>query len=142
MSKRDTTIGHAVAAATCTLLGSTAPALAEDEAARWDFDTALLYYGEDNDRVRDLSASILTRRDFDDDRYLSLDLTVDSLTGASPSGAIAMDGPQTFTSPSGDDVYETAAGQVPLDDTFLDTRYALDVGWTQPFARLYTMTAG
>jgi hypothetical protein len=142
MSKRDTTIGHAVAAATCTLLGTTAPALAEDEAARWDFDTALLYYGEDNDRVRDLSASILTRRDFDDDRYLSLDLTVDSLTGASPSGAIAMDGPQTFTSPSGDDVYETAAGQVPLDDTFLDTRYAFDVGWTQPFARLYTMTAG
>ena len=142
MSKRDTTIGHAVAAATCTLLGSTAPALAEDEAARWDFDTALLYYGEDNERVRDLSASILTRRDFDDDRYLSLDLTVDSLTGASPSGAIAMDGPQTFTSPSGDDVYQTAAGEVPLDDTFLDTRYALDVGWTQPFARLYTMTAG
>jgi hypothetical protein len=142
MSKRDTTIGQAVAAATCTLLGSTAPALAEDEAARWDFDTALLYYGEDNDRVRDLSATILTRRDFDDDRYLSLDLTVDSLTGASPSGAIAMDGPQTFTSPSGDDVYETAAGQVPLDDTFLDTRYALDVGWTQPFGRLYTITAG
>jgi Protein of unknown function (DUF3570) len=91
MSKRDTRIRQAVAAATCTLLGSTAPALAEDEAARWDFDTALLYYGEDNDRVRDLSASILTRRDFDDDRYLSLDLTVDSLTGASPSGAIAMD---------------------------------------------------
>ena len=89
MSKRDTRIGRAVAAATCTLLGTTAPALAEDEAARWDFDTALLYYGEDNDRVRDLSASILTRRDFDDDRYLSLDLTVDSLTGASPSGAIA-----------------------------------------------------
>ena len=142
MSKRDTRIGQAVAAATCTLLGSTAPALAEDEAARWDFDTALLYYGEDNDRVRDLSASILARRDFDDDRYLSLDLTVDSLTGASPSGAIAMDGPQTFTSPSGNDVYETAAGQVPLDDTFLDTRFALDVGWTQPFARLYTMTAG
>jgi hypothetical protein len=142
MSKRDTTIGQAVAAATCTLLGSTTPAFAEEEAARWDFDTALLYYGEDNERVRDLSASILTRRDFDDDRYLSLDLTVDSLTGASPSGAIAMDGPQTFTSPSGDDVYQTAAGEVPLDDTFLDTRYALDVGWTQPFARLYTMTAG
>jgi hypothetical protein len=53
-----------------------------------------------------------------------------------------MDGPQTFTSPSGDDVYETAAGEIPLDDTFLDTRYALDIGWTQPFARLYTLTAG
>ena len=83
-----------------------------------------------------------TRRDFDDDRYLSLDLTADTLTGASPSGAIALDGPQTFTSPSGDAVYTTAAGQVPLDDTFLDTRFALDVSWTQPFARLYTLSAG
>ena len=43
-----------------------------------------------------------------------------------------MDGPQTFTSPSGDDVYETPAGEVPLDDTFLDTRFALNVSWSQP----------
>ncbi len=64
---------------------------------RWDFDTALLYYGEDNERVRSLSASVLARRDFDDDRYLDLGLNVDSLTGASPSGAIATDEPQTFT---------------------------------------------
>jgi Protein of unknown function (DUF3570) len=142
MSKRDTRIGTSVAAATCTLLGTTAPANAADEQARWDFDTALLYYGEDNGRVQDLSANIVTRRDFDDDRYLSLDLTVDSLTGASPSGAIATDGPQTFTSPSGNDVYDTGPGEIPLDGTFLDTRTALDVGWTQPLARLYTLTAG
>jgi Protein of unknown function (DUF3570) len=143
MTTRDSRIGEAVAAATCTLLGSTAPddALADD-AARWDFDTALLYYGEDGDRVRDLSASVMTRRDFDDDRYLSLDLTVDSLTGASPSGAIASGEPQTFTRPSGDAVYQTPAGEIPLDDSFLDTRFALDVGWTQPFARLYTLAAG
>ena len=143
MTTRDTRIGAAVAAATCTLLGSTAPAVTRaEEPGRWDFDTALLYYGEDGDRVQDLSASILTRRDFDDDRYLSLDLTVDSLTGASPSGAIATGEAQTYTRPSGDDVYQTPAGEIPLDDSFLDTRYALDVGWTQPFARLYTLAAG
>ncbi len=143
MTTRDNRIGAAVAAATCTLLGSTAPAgVRAEEPERWDFDTALLYYGEDGDRVRDFSASVLTRRDFDDDRYLSLDLTVDSLTGASPSGAIASGTPQTFTRPSGDDVYQTPAGEIPLDDSFLDTRYALDVGWTQPFARLYTLAAG
>ena len=99
MTKRDTFIGPAVAAATCTLLGSTAPSVAAaGEADRWDLDTALLYYGEDGDRVRDLSASVMTRRDFDDDRYLSLDLSVDSLTGASPSGAIATGAAQTFHS--------------------------------------------
>ncbi len=136
-------LGNAVAAATCTLLGSAAPTIAAaEDADRWDFDTALLYYGEDNERVRSLSASVLARRDFDDDRYLDLGLNVDSLTGASPSGAIATDEPQTFTRPSGNDVYQTAAGEIPLDDTFLDTRYAANVGWTQPFARLYTLAAG
>ena len=86
--------------------------------------------------MRDVSATVMTRRDFDDDRYLTLDLTVDSLTGASPSGAIAAGEVQTFTRPSGHDVYQMPAGEIPLDDSFLDTRYALDVGWTQPFAIL------
>ena len=143
MTTRDNRIGAAVAAATCTLLGSTAPAdVRAEEPERWDFDTALLYYSEDGDRVRDMSAIVMTRRDFDDDRYLSLDLTVDSLTGASPNGAIASDGPQTFTGPSGGDIYQTPAGEIPLDDSFLDTRVAFDVGWTQPFGRLYTLAAG
>lgn len=143
MSKRNIRVGSAVAAATCTLLGQTVPAIAaDDEAERWDLDTALLYYGEDNERVRSLSGSVLARREFDDDRYLDLGLTVDSLTGASPSGAIALDEPQTFTRPSGNDVYQTAAGEIPLDDSFLDTRYALNASWTQPLARLYTLTGG
>jgi len=143
MSAKDTRIGSAIAAATCTLLGTTttAPVVAE-EAANWEFDSALLYYGESDGRVTDLSASILARRDFDDDRFLNLDLAVDTLTGASPSGAISTGAPQTFTSPSGDAVYTTAAGEIPFDDTFLDTRFALNVSWSQPFARLYTLTAG
>ena len=31
---------------------------------------------------------------------------------------------------------------MPLDDTFLDTRYALTTSWTQPLARLYTVSVG
>ena len=73
---------------------------------------------------------------------LSLDLTVDTLTGASPSGAIASDQPQTFTSPSGRGTYTTPAGEIPLDSSFHDTRFALNASWSQPFARLYTFTAG
>ena len=143
MKSRDTRIGAGLAAASCTLLGSTMPTItAADEPARWDFDTALLYYAEGDDRVRDVSATVMTRRDFDDERYLTLDLTVDSLTGASPSGAIAAGEVQAFTRPSGDDVYQTPAGEIPLDDSFLDTRYALDVGWTQPFGQFYRLDAG
>jgi hypothetical protein len=136
-------LGATLAAATCALLGvsAAAPVMADD-AERWSFDTALLYYGENDDRVQDVSATIGARRNFDDDRLLNLTLTADTLTGASASGAIAMDGPQTFTSPSGKAVYTTAAGRTPLDDTFHDTRFALNASWTQPLARLYTLSGG
>jgi hypothetical protein len=136
-------LNTALAAATCALLGTAAAGpVKADEADRWSFDTTLLYYGEDNDRVQDVSAAIAAQRAFDDERLLSLTLTADTLTGASASGAIALDTPQTFTSPSGDKVYTTPGGEVPLDDTFLDTRFALNASWTQPLARLYTVSAG
>ena len=133
-----------LAAAACALLGTTVAtrAAADDDARRWSFDSSLLYYGESDDRVQDISAMLSAQRDFGDDRTLSATLTADTLTGASASGAIALDTPQTFTSPSGRAIYTTQPGEVPLDDTFLDTRFALNASWTQPLARLYTVSAG
>src|SRR5690349_19133904 len=118
----DNNLGARLAAATCALLGAGAAPVMADEAERWSFDTALLYYGENDDRVQDVSATIGARRAFDDERQLNLTLSADTLTGASASGAIATGGPQTFTSPSGKAVYMTPAGKTPLDDTFKDTR--------------------
>ncbi len=144
MADKDVKIGAALAAATCSLLGTATPgvSLAADAEPKWDIESALLYYGESDDRVKDVSLSAHATRDFGDERKLGLDLSVDSLTGASPSGAIASDGAQTFTSPSSRDTYETPAGEIPLDDTFLDTRFALNGSWSQPFGRLYTLNAG
>ncbi|WP_116811003.1 DUF3570 domain-containing protein [Steroidobacter cummioxidans] len=138
----DKNLGATLAAATCALLGANAAPVMADEAERWSFDTALLYYGENDDRVQDVSARIGARRAFDDERSLNVTLTADTLTGASASGAIASDVPQTFTSPSGKAVYTTPAGKTPLDDTFHDTRFALNASWSQPLARLYTFSAG
>ena len=136
-------IGSALATAAAALLGSGAGAPARaSELDSWSFDSALLYYGESDGRVRDLSAVIGATRDFEDDRLFNFTLSADTLSGASASGAIALDGPQTFTSPSGRAVYQTQAGEVPLDDTFLDTRFALSTSWTQPLARLYTVSGG
>lgn len=136
-------IAQRLAAATCSLLGTTvAMPVAAEEEPQWEFDTALLYYGESDDRVKDLSFNILARRLFADDKILSLGLAYDSLTGASPSGAIPQNEVQTFTRPSGDEAYPVAPGELPLDDTFLDTRYALTAGWQQPFGRLYTGSVG
>ncbi len=144
MADKDLKIGAALAAATCGLLGSATPgvSMAADAEANWDIESAFLYYGESDGRVKDLSLSTRATRDFGDERKLGLDLSVDSLTGASPSGAIASGGAQTFTSPSGRKTYSTPAGEIPLDDSFLDTRFALNGSWSQPFARLYTVNAG
>lgn len=138
----DNNLSARLAAATCALLGVSAAPVMADETERWSFDTALLYYGENDDRVQDVSATIGAKRAFDDERLLNFTLTADTLTGASASGAIATDAPQTFTSPSGKAIYTTPGGRTPLDDTFHDTRFALNASWTQPLARLYTLSAG
>lgn len=143
MNDKDMRIGAALAAAACSLLGvAPSASLAAEPEERWDIESALLYYGESDGRVQDISLGARAIRDFGDDRKLGLDLSVDSLTGASPNGAVASDAVQTFTSPSGRATYSTPTGEIPLDDTFLDTRFALNASWSQPFARLYTATAG
>ena len=141
--KSGTRLSPGLAAATCALLGSAAPMVVNAQGEpRWDFDTALLYYGENDDRVEDLSLNILTRRSFLDDRYLTLGLSVDTLTGATPSGAIRQSVPQTFTRPSGNDTYTIAAGELPVDDTFRDTRVALNASWQQPWGRNLLVSVG
>jgi len=142
MSEQDN-LNATLAAATCALLGTAlAGPVHAAEAPAWSFDSSLLYYGESDDRVQDISGAIAAKRDFGDARSLNLTLTADTLTGASASGATALDRPQTFTSPSAKKTYTTPAGDIPLDDTFLDTRFALDASWTQPIASLYTFSAG
>ena len=144
MAQDDKRIGASLAAAGGGLLGSAVPAIsrAADPAGNWDIDSAFLYYGESDGRVQDLSLTAIAVRDYGDDRKLSLDGTLDTLTGASPSGAIAADRPQTFTSPSGGGTYTTPAGEIPLDSSFHDTRFALNASWSQPIARLYTWNLG
>jgi len=139
----DQKISAALAKATCALLGATAivPVQAEEE-SKWDFNTALLYYGEDNDRVQDLSVSLLARRNLLDDRSITLGMTVDALTGATPHGAIRQPVAQTFTRPSGNAAYTVPANNLPLDDTFKDTRVALTASWQQPLGRLYQFNVG
>ena len=125
-------IGATLAAASCSLLGTlpAAPASAQ-EATDWSVDTSLLYYGEDSGRVEDVSLMASIRRAFDEDRSINATLTVDSLTGATPNGAVPANALQTFTGPSGGGSYIVAPGEQPLDTTFLDTRIALAASWQQ-----------
>ena len=135
MSRRtERSISAALAAATYSLLGTGVPAAVDaQEEPTWDFNTSLLYYGEDEDRVQELSLKSIISRMFADDRVLTFGLTIDGLTGATPSGAIPLDGPQTITNASGNSIYTVPAGQLPLDDEFRDTRVAITANWQQPF---------
>lgn len=124
--------------ATCALLGANAQA---EEINDWAFDTALMYYGE-TDRVTAVEAIIAGTKEFSDEHFLNLKLTVDTLTGASANGAVPQNNVQTFTRPSGNGSYDIKAGETPLDDTFKDTRVQLNAQWTQPLGEDYLGSVG
>lgn len=115
-------------AAACALLGSTAAASAAD--AVWEFDTATLVYSE-SQRVSLVEPVLSARRSWDA-RSLGARLTLDTLTGPSPNGATPASTPQTFTGPSGGESYTAKPGEVPLDDTFKDTRVAVALDYSSP----------
>jgi hypothetical protein len=81
-----------LSAATCSLLG--APVQAEE--GDWDVDTAVLFYSESDDRVEAFEPVISGTRDLGDDESLTMKLVLDSLTGASASGAVPSTMVQTF----------------------------------------------
>jgi hypothetical protein len=106
----------------------------------WTFETSTLVYSETGGRVQAVEPRYRATRSWDSGRSLSTGLTLDALTGASPNGAAPASGPQTFTTPSGNSSYTIAAGETPLDDTFRDTRVALDASFSTPLGTRNTLT--
>ncbi|MBS0333424.1 MAG: DUF3570 domain-containing protein, partial [Proteobacteria bacterium] len=131
-------------------------------------DQAVLFYQEAGGRVRatEPMASV-TLNDSGGDT-LSVRLTADILTGATPNGAIPWTGPQTFTTPahapsstttvtsaSGNSTlvsipgtgsvarqYTTPANVLPLDYGFKDQRYAADVDYGVQLTRDLGVSGG
>jgi hypothetical protein len=133
-----------LAAASCALLGSQMvqaefklPKVGDD----WDVSAAILFYSE-TDRVQAVEPIISAKKSLDIDEFLSFKLAFDTLTGSSANGAIPSSTIQTFTTPSGKSSYETKAGDVPLDDTFRDTRVALSTSWEKPISRRDKIVVG
>ncbi|MFQ5559425.1 MAG: DUF3570 domain-containing protein, partial [Nitrospinota bacterium] len=120
----------ALAAASCSLLGLSG-AVSAEASGPWKFDTALLYYKE-VDRITVLEPVINGKKEFKDENFLSIKLVLDSISGASPNGAVAANTPQTFTGPSGEEEFEVPAGETPLDPGFKDTRGSATLTWEQP----------
>jgi hypothetical protein len=135
-------ISSALAVASQLLVSPNAQADENSSDAVWDYDTAILYYGEDSGRVMASEGMFGATRTNGDGQVFSSKLTVDALTGASPTGAVAQNEAQTFTRPSGNGSYVVAPGDTPLDDTFHDTRVQLNLGWSSPINRVWDWSTG
>lgn len=139
--KKKKRIKSKLAAATLSLFGAVSAASA-GEFEGWEVDTSMLFYQESDNRVTAFEPVLNVRKEFAGDRFANFKLVIDALTGATPNGATPSNTPQTFTRPSGNGEYTIAPGEIPLDDTFIDTRVALSGSWTQPLDRLTKGTVG
>lgn len=130
-------------AASCALLSHTARAQTVDSAEQpFELDSALLYYKENSGRVQTIEPVVSLKKDFGDQRILGGTFTVDSLSGATPNGALPSRKPQTFASPSSTSLvpqagkkttlYAIAPGNLPQDPHFNEQRVAGDADWSQP----------
>lgn len=132
--------GSPLNAAALALLGLAGSAAAQVAEPGWEFDTATLVYSETGGRVQALEPKLRATRYGRDGQVITGAVTVDVLTGASPNGAAPASTPQTFSRPSGVGSYTVSPGEVPLDDTFHDTRVALDGGYTFPLGTRHALS--
>jgi len=117
-------ISQSLSCATCALLG-TGNSIAEP----WDIDIGLMNYIE-QDRNTGVELLIDGTRQLSGGDSFTLGLQLDTLTGATPNGATASNVAQTFTQSSGAGSYRTEAGDLPADDTHMDTRLAVETSYT------------
>ena len=138
-------IGSAIAKASMSLLCATAQlAQAQEDTpwAKWSGEVGFLGYSETNGRVQAWEPAIKLNAELSGERVWSSKLVFDSLTGASPNGALNSSQPQTFTSPSGSASYNVAPGTQPLYNQFKDSRVNLLTSWTAPLQRLWKYSVG
>ncbi len=110
--------------------------------AKWSGEVGFLGYSETKGRVQALEPAFRINAEFEGERIWSTKLVFDSLTGASPNGAINSSQPQTFTSPSGSASYTVGPNTQPLYNQFKDTRVNLASSWSAPFSRLWKYSVG
>jgi hypothetical protein len=127
--KKPHSIKHALTAVTAALVGAT-PA---GSAGLNHSETSILIYSE-RDRVHATEAMFSLDRQMPRNYRLNLRLTFDGLTGASPTGGAPSKRPQTLTRPSGGSKVLVAAGELPVDRSFRETRFGADVGLSRRFS--------
>lgn len=122
-------IHKALAAATCTLLSPATHGGSVGDEQLWDTDLSSLFYLE-RERITVNENVASAKAEIGDEQFLSVRIVTDTMTGASPNGAVASSNAQTFTAPSGG-TFGIPAGKVPLAD-FRDIRAGINAEWERP----------
>lgn len=147
VTEKQTRLRRRLSAAAYSLLGI-APAAAAGERkpepvqSRWIYDASILHYRE-SDRITVTEPQFAARRESSDERVLSLLLTVDAISGATPIGllpATPATAVNTVTSPSGH-ILSSEVGRVPTNH-MSDTRVAVDASWQRPLTPVLKSTVG
>ncbi|MCW8936296.1 MAG: DUF3570 domain-containing protein [Gammaproteobacteria bacterium] len=127
--------------ATCTLLGGTAQQANAIENS-WDLDSSLLYYSEDDDRVSVTKAMAFLTGDLSSDDTVNVNLVLDTMSGATPTGAVrSKNSSVSFSSASGAGSSTVDGGSVDRVN-FSDTRLGIALSWAHSQDRLTTLTYG
>ena len=136
--ERGRSIRPQLRAAACMLLAGAASRLAQaaDAAPTNTVDFTTLVYSE---RITVFEPTVRFTRLDPNGQSFHGQVTIDSITGASPTGALPSGITQTVTSASGN-VKTISGGTLPTID-FKDTRYALDGEWSVP-KKTVTYTLG
>jgi hypothetical protein len=109
--------------AVLALLGATQVQATSPTADSTEFDSTLLHYQENGDRISTTEAVVHVKLNHADGSTFGINLTYDTLSGGSPNGALPSKAVQTFAKPSGTSfrtttvitpvqTYTTASGRI------------------------------
>src|SRR5512138_1617888 len=119
-------VRQALTAATAALVGASSAGAAGSNHS----ETSFVIYSE-RDRVRASEGLFRLDKQLRNNYRFNLRLTYDGLSGASPTGGSVSKYPQTLTRPSGGGTVLVPAGQLPVDESFGDTRFAAEIGFSR-----------
>lgn len=133
---------HKLGLAACTLVAAGGSANVQSTNGPWQVDTSYLSYVEADNRVSvSKTLANLTRRN--ERSTLNINLVHDTMSGASPTGAIrSSDSAVTYTSASGGSGFSAGSGGDYSLSTFEDTRIQAGLGWEHEQRRGLTVNYG
>lgn len=123
--------------ATCSLLATSGNTVAESIENAWEVDSSYLYYSEE-DRVT-VNKLIGTAKGFVSPKNTaSIGVVFDTMTGATPSGAVKNENPLTSTGASGGTGVGGSTAAAALSD-FDDTRVGVSLDWLHEHSRTFNI---